>query len=76
MVINYCDTLLHHTLYLNSFSFNDIINLVRRRIYKGWQFTNTNVPLKLVEKPDPVVKPGFVIIEVKAVDCVILMLQL
>jgi propanol-preferring alcohol dehydrogenase len=33
---------------------------------KGWQFTNTHVPLKLVEKPDPVVKPGFVVIEVKA----------
>ncbi|MGI6393093.1 MAG: zinc-binding dehydrogenase [Candidatus Izemoplasmatales bacterium] len=33
---------------------------------KGWQFTNTNVPLKLVEKPDPIVQPGFVVIEVKA----------
>ncbi len=33
---------------------------------KGWQFTNTNVPLKLVEKPDPVVQPGFVVIDVMA----------
>ena len=33
---------------------------------KGWQFTDTHIPLKLVEKPDPVVQPGFVIIEVKA----------
>lgn len=33
---------------------------------KGWQFTDTNIPLKLVEKPDPVAKPGFVVIEVKA----------
>lgn len=33
---------------------------------KGWQFTDTNIPLKLVEKPDPVAKPGYVVIEVKA----------
>ncbi|MDD2554759.1 MAG: alcohol dehydrogenase catalytic domain-containing protein [Syntrophaceticus sp.] len=33
---------------------------------KGWEFTDTNIPLKLVEKPDPVAKPGFVVIEVKA----------
>jgi propanol-preferring alcohol dehydrogenase len=29
---------------------------------KGWEFTDTNIPLKLVEKPDPVAKPGFVVI--------------
>lgn len=33
---------------------------------KGWEFTDTHIPLKLVEKPDPVAKPGFVVIEVKA----------
>lgn len=33
---------------------------------KGWEFTDTNIPLKLVEKPDPVAKPGFVVIDVKA----------
>ena len=33
---------------------------------KGWQFTTTNEPLKLVAKPDPVAKPGTVIIEVQA----------
>ena len=33
---------------------------------KGWEFTTTHVPLKLVEKPDPVVEPGKVILDVKA----------
>jgi propanol-preferring alcohol dehydrogenase len=33
---------------------------------KGWEFTDTNIPLKLVEKPDPVAKPGFVVIDVMA----------
>ncbi len=33
---------------------------------KGWEFTDTHIPLKLVEKPDPVAKPGYVAIEVKA----------
>lgn len=33
---------------------------------KGWEFTTTNVPLKVVEKPDPVAKPGWVVIDVKA----------
>jgi Zn-dependent alcohol dehydrogenases len=33
---------------------------------KGWLFTETHVPLKLVEKPDPVVVPGEVVIDVKA----------
>jgi propanol-preferring alcohol dehydrogenase len=33
---------------------------------KGWEFTNTNIPLKLVEKPDPVAVPGEVVIDVKA----------
>ena len=32
---------------------------------KGWQFTRTNEPLKLVEKADPVATPGTVIIDVK-----------
>lgn len=33
---------------------------------KGWEFTYTNQPLKLIEKPDPVAKPGYVVIDVKA----------
>lgn len=33
---------------------------------KGWEFTTTNVPLKLVEKSDPVATPGRVVIDVKA----------
>ncbi|MBR5381336.1 MAG: zinc-binding dehydrogenase [Oscillospiraceae bacterium] len=33
---------------------------------RGWEFTTTNVPLKLIEKPDPVAKPGYVVIDVKA----------
>lgn len=33
---------------------------------KGWLFTDTHVPLKLVEKPDPKVIPGQVVIDVKA----------
>ena len=33
---------------------------------KGWEFTTTNVPLKVVEKPDPVATPGRVVIAVKA----------
>lgn len=33
---------------------------------KGWEFTKTNEPLRLVEKPDPVAGPGTVIIYVKA----------
>lgn len=33
---------------------------------KGWEFTTTNEPLKLVEKPDPVATEGRVVIDVKA----------
>lgn len=33
---------------------------------RGWEFTGTHVPLKLVEKPDPVVKPGYVVLKTKA----------
>lgn len=33
---------------------------------RGWQFTNTHVPLKLVEQPDPVAGPGEVVIDIKA----------
>ncbi|OCA90541.1 alcohol dehydrogenase [Bacillus sp. FJAT-27225] len=33
---------------------------------KGWEFTDTNVSLKLVEKPDPIVLPGEVVVDVKA----------
>ncbi|RKQ33976.1 zinc-binding dehydrogenase [Oceanobacillus halophilus] len=33
---------------------------------KGWEFTTTNVPLKIVEKPDPVATEGRVVIDVKA----------
>lgn len=34
---------------------------------KGWQFTKTHEPLKLVEKEDPTAKPGHVVIDTKAV---------
>ena len=33
---------------------------------KGWEFTGTNEPLRLVEKPDPAATPGTVIIDVKS----------
>ena len=33
---------------------------------KGWEFRCTNIPLKLVEKPDPEVKPGYVKLITKA----------
>lgn len=33
---------------------------------KGWLFSGTNIPLKLVEKEDPKAKPGHVVIDVKA----------
>jgi alcohol dehydrogenase, propanol-preferring len=33
---------------------------------KGWEFTDTHVPLKVVEKPDPVARPGHVVIDIKA----------
>lgn len=33
---------------------------------KGWLFTNTHVPLKLVEQSDPVIEPGKVILDIKA----------
>jgi propanol-preferring alcohol dehydrogenase len=33
---------------------------------KGWEFTTTHAPLKLVEKPDPVAAPGNVVIDIKA----------
>lgn len=33
---------------------------------KGWEFTGTNEPLRLVEKSDPVATPGTVIIDVKS----------
>ncbi|NLK16932.1 MAG: zinc-binding dehydrogenase [Clostridiales bacterium] len=33
---------------------------------KGWLFTDTHIPLKLVEKPDPKAVPGQVVIDVKA----------
>jgi len=32
----------------------------------GWLFTDTHIPLKLVEKPDPKAVPGQVVIDVKA----------
>ena len=28
---------------------------------KGWEFTGTHQPLKIVEKPDPTAKPGYVV---------------
>ena len=36
------------------------------RIMKGWEFVTTHQPLRLVEKPDPVVKPGYVLLKTKA----------
>ena len=33
---------------------------------KGWEFTKTNEPLRLIEKPDPVAGPGEVILKVRA----------
>lgn len=33
---------------------------------KGWQFTGTNEPLKLVEVEDPKAKEGYVVVDVKA----------
>ncbi|MGI6493114.1 MAG: zinc-binding dehydrogenase [Pelotomaculum sp.] len=33
---------------------------------RGWEFVYTHQPLRLVEKPDPVAKPGYVVIDVKA----------
>ena len=31
------------------------------RNMKGWEFTGTHQPLKIVEKPDPKAKPGYVV---------------
>lgn len=38
------------------------------RCYKmrGWEFSTTHEPLKLVEKPDPIAKEGYVVIDVMA----------
>lgn len=33
---------------------------------KGWEFTGTHIPLKMVEKPDPVAKPGYVVLKTLA----------
>ena len=33
---------------------------------KGWEFNGTHIPLKIVEKPDPEVKPGYVVLKTKA----------
>lgn len=33
---------------------------------KGWLFTDTHIPLKLIEKPDPVAVPGEVVVDIKA----------
>ena len=33
---------------------------------KGWEFIGTHHPLKIVEKPDPVAKPGYVVMKTKA----------
>lgn len=33
---------------------------------RGWEFTRTHVPLKLIEKPDPAVTPGNVLLDIKA----------
>ncbi|MBP3873115.1 MAG: zinc-binding dehydrogenase [Lachnospiraceae bacterium] len=33
---------------------------------KGWEFTGTHQPLRVVEKPDPVAKPGYVVLKTLA----------
>ncbi len=33
---------------------------------KGWEFKGTHIPLEIVEKPDPVAKPGYVVLKTKA----------
>lgn len=33
---------------------------------KGWEFKNTHVPLELIEKADPELKPGWVTLDIKA----------
>jgi propanol-preferring alcohol dehydrogenase len=33
---------------------------------KGWEFTGTHQPLRIVEKPDPVAKPGYVVLKTLA----------
>lgn len=33
---------------------------------KGWEFTGTHQPLKIVEKPDPHAKPGYVVLKTLA----------
>ena len=33
---------------------------------KGWEFTGTHIPLKMVEKPDPTAKPGYVVLKTLA----------
>ena len=33
---------------------------------RGWEFTGTHIPLKLVEKPDPKAKPGYVVLKTLA----------
>lgn len=33
---------------------------------KGWEFNGTHIPLKVVEKPDPQVKPGYVVLKTLA----------
>lgn len=33
---------------------------------KGWLFRKTGEPLELIEKPDPVAEPGWVVVDVKA----------
>jgi propanol-preferring alcohol dehydrogenase len=33
---------------------------------KGWDFTGTHNPLKIVEKPDPAAKPGYVVLKTLA----------
>lgn len=48
--------------------FNQFKKWIGKRVFslKGWVFTETHVPLKLMEKPDPVAVPGEVVIDVKA----------
>lgn len=33
---------------------------------KGWEFTGTHQPLRIVEKPDPTAKPGYVVLKTLA----------
>ena len=54
-------------LYIHLYNITVTPKCVRKRIFmRGWEFKGTHIPLELVEKPDPVVKPGYVKIKTLA----------